>query len=617
MIRLIAILFASICFTSYSQVNTGMLRGKISDIKTGEPIFSATILIYDSTTRIAGAKSDFDGLYTIKNIQPGNYRVVIQNMEYEEQTVEGVLLEADKVTFLDIELDRGEILIEAVQVQAYKVEAKKLSSRNIGRLPVRGSRASDKFNRESYSHIQDNTYVKVKNDPLSTFSIDVDRASYSNVRRYIQDGSLPPKDAVRIEEMINYFSYEYAEPDGDDPFSITTEYTTCPWNVKHKLVHVGIKGEEVDMESAPANNLVFLIDVSGSMSSPDKLDLLKSGLYLLVDQLRKEDRVAIVVYAGAAGLVLPSTSGDNKDRIKSVIEQLNAGGSTAGGAGIELAYKTAQENFIKNGNNRVILATDGDFNVGVSSEGDLVRLIEEKREHDIFLTVLGFGRGNLQDSKMEKLADKGNGNYNYIDNILEAKKVLISELGGTLITIAKDVKIQVEFNPKHVKAYRLIGYENRQLEDEDFNNDKKDAGELGSGHTVTVLYEIIPAGSDENLQEVDSLKYQQEHEQKDNESYSDEVLTVKFRYKEPKGVKSKLITRVLMDDNIPFNQASNDLKFAAAVASFGMLLRDSEFKGESSYDSVIEMAKNAKGLDADGYRAEFIRLVEMAALLKR
>jgi len=469
-------------------------------------------------------------------------------------------------------------------------------------------------NRENYDGVKEGQYKDVKTDALSTFSIDVDRASYSNIRRFITDGTKPPKEAVRIEEMINYFSYDYPQTTTEHPFSITTEYTECPWNNKHKLVHIGIQGKEIDMGEAPANNLVFLIDVSGSMSSPNKLGLLKKGLYLLIDNLRNEDKVAIVVYAGSAGLVLPSTSGKHKDEIKDVIESLESGGSTAGSKGIKLAYQVAKKQFIENGNNRVILATDGDFNVGISSEDKLVELIEEKREDNIFLSVFGFGTGNLQDSKMEKLADKGNGNYSYIDNILEAKKVLVTELGGTLIAIAKDVKIQTEFNPRLVKSYRLIGYENRHLENEDFNDDKKDAGELGSGHTVTALYEIVPADSKEELAQVDSLKYQSLMNQNED-TFSDEILTVKFRYKKPKETESVLLSTILYNKEVAFVESSNNCQFAASVAAFGMLLRKSKYKGDNSYESVIKMAKNAKGEDDEGYRSEFIRMVQMAELL--
>jgi len=472
------------------------------------------------------------------------------------------------------------------------------------------------FNTEQYAHIEESGFKSVANDPLSTFSIDVDTASYANVRRFLNMNRTPPKDAVRIEELINYFSYTYPEPEDDAPFSVLTEVSACPWNREHKLVHIGIKGKEIKTEEIPPSNLVFLLDVSGSMSSPDKLPLLKKGFKLLVQQLRDRDRVAITVYAGAAGTVLPSTSGEDKAAILSAIEKLQSGGSTAGAQGIKLAYQVAKENFIRNGNNRVILATDGDFNVGISSDGELVRLIEEKRNDGIFLTVLGFGTGNLKDSKMEQLADKGNGNYAYIDSILEAKKVLVKEMGSTLFTIAKDVKIQTEFNPAKVRAYRLIGYENRALNKEDFNDDKKDAGEIGAGHTVTALYEIVPAGSETEPGKVDDLKYQ-ESKIKAEALASDEIMTVKLRYKPPKEDKSILIVHPVKEKYLPFDRASDNFKFSAAVAGFGMLLRDSEFKGDNSYDEVIKLAKASKGTDEEGYRAEFIRLAEQAELLGR
>ncbi|MCC3439064.1 VWA domain-containing protein [Microcoleus sp. PH2017_05_CCC_O_A] len=423
---------------------------------------------------------------------------------------------------------------------------------------------TQQFDREGYNRIYDNSYQRASNNPLSTFGIDVDTASYSNVRRFINSGVMPPKDAVRLEELINYFTYDYPQPKGDRPFSINTEVANAPWNPQHKLVHIGLQGKSISTKNLPPNNLVFLIDVSGSMNSPDKLPLVKASLKYLVSELRAKDSVTIVVYAGAAGLVLPPTPGNQKEKILDSIDKLEAGGSTAGGAGIQLAYKVAKDNFIKQGNNRVILATDGDFNVGVSSDGELVRMIEEKREQGVFLSVLGFGTGNLQDAKMEQLADKGNGNYAYIDSLLEAKKVLVTQMGGTLFTIAKDVKIQVEFNPAKVQAYRLVGYENRVLQNQDFNDDKKDAGELGAGHSVTAIYEIIPVGvaSDVKLPEVDPLKYQP-NPATASTSQTDELMQVKLRYKNPNETVSQLITQ-----------------------------------------------SQAKGEDKEGYRAEFIRLVE-------
>ncbi|MFC2116664.1 von Willebrand factor type A domain-containing protein [Bacteroidota bacterium] len=470
------------------------------------------------------------------------------------------------------------------------------------------------FNTEGYSTIHENGYKEVLKQPLSTFSIDVDKASYSNVRRFINMGQLPPVDAVRIEEMINYFNYDYPEPEGKHPFSVYTELSTCPWNPTHQLLHVGLKGKSIDKEELPASNLVFLLDVSGSMNSPNKLPLLKNAFHMLVKELRDEDRVAIVVYAGAAGLVLESTSGEDKTRILASIDQLSAGGSTAGGQGLLLAYKVAEENFIKGGNNRIILATDGDFNVGVSSNADMERLVEKKRDKGIFMTVLGFGMGNYKDDKMEIIADKGNGNYAYIDNIQEARKVLVSEFGGTLFTIAKDVKFQLEFNPARVKAYRLIGYENRLLNDEDFNDDKKDAGEMGAGHNVTALYELIPAGSDENIGSIDPLKYQGNKE-KVKANSNVELLTVKLRYKKPDGMTSTMFENPVKGEILSDRSISENFRFSAAIAEFGMLLRDSEFKGNASIEDVISLAQNGRGEDPEGYRGEFIKLVKTAGTL--
>lgn len=474
------------------------------------------------------------------------------------------------------------------------------------------------FEREGYDNIVENNFLKVTDNPLSTFSIDVDAASYSNVRRYLNQGQLPPAGAVRIEEMVNYFKYEYPQPTNNDPFSINTEISDAPWNKEHKLVLIGLQGKKIPTENLPASNLTFLIDVSGSMQGPERIGLVKASMKMLVDQLREQDKVSIVVYAGAAGLILSPTSGTNKTAIKEAIDRMEAGGSTAGGAGIKLAYKTAKENFVKGGNNRVILCTDGDFNVGESSDDAMERLIEEERKSGVFLTVLGYGMGNYQDAKMQKLADKGNGNHAYIDGITEAKKVLVNEFGGTLFTIAKDVKLQIEFNPAKVQGYRLIGYENRMLAKEDFNNDKKDAGELGSGHTVTALYEVIPVGVESSfLNDVDPLKYQQEITVNKKTAATDEILTVKFRYKAPDGDVSKLITHPVLDEQIKIAKTSDNFRFAASVAQFGLLIRNSAFKSSASYLDVLNMARKAKGNDEEGYRSEFIRLVESAQLLAK
>jgi Ca-activated chloride channel family protein len=472
------------------------------------------------------------------------------------------------------------------------------------------------FNTEEYDAIEENIFHDAIKNPLSTFSIDVDAASYSNVRRFINNGMAPPIDAVRIEELINYFDYDYQQPKGDDPFAVVTEVSVVSWNEKHKLVHIGLQGKKIPTHNLPPSNLVFLIDVSGSMDEPNKLPLVKQSFKMLVDQLRPTDHVAIVVYAGAAGVVLEPASGENKHIILESLEKLNAGGSTAGGEGIRLAYALAKQHFKDGGNNRVILATDGDFNVGESSDASMERLIEEKRQDGIFLTVLGYGMGNYKDSKMEILADKGNGNYAYIDNISEARKVLVNEFGGTLFTIAKDVKLQLEFNPAKVQAYRLIGYENRMLKSEDFNNDKKDAGELGSGHTVTALYEIIPAGVKSEFFNIDDLKYQSTTINSSAKT-SDELLTIKLRYKKPDENVSKLIMSTVTDKNISQDKTSENFRWSAAVAAFGMLLRGAEYVKEFSYDQVAAMAQGAKGADPEGYRIEFINMVKSFGLVAK
>jgi Ca-activated chloride channel family protein len=467
------------------------------------------------------------------------------------------------------------------------------------------------FNTEAYDKIDENRFHRVADDPLSTFSIDVDTASYSNVRRFLNQGTLPPADAVRVEELVNYFRFPYKDSQEGAPFSVTTEVSACPWNPRHRLALIGLQARRMTAERTPPRNLVFLLDVSGSMAPPDKLPLVKTAMRMLADTLNPADRVAIVVYAGASGLVLPSTAGDRKAEIQKAIADLQPGGSTNGAQGIQLAYDIASRSFLKEGINRVILATDGDFNVGVTSQGELIRLIEEKRERGIFLSVLGVGTGNLKDSTMEKLADKGNGNYAYLDSLHEARRVLIAEAGATLITVAKDVKIQVEFNPRTVAAYKLIGYENRMLQHQDFNNDKKDAGDIGAGHTVTALYEIIPPGEPLEGPGVDPLKYQQSVKP-NAAAKSDELMTVKLRYKQPDGDTSRLISVAVRDRG---GELTPNLGFASAVAEFGMLLRQSEHKGHATWTTAQELARRYRGEDPDGYRAEFVRLVELAAAL--
>jgi Ca-activated chloride channel family protein len=467
---------------------------------------------------------------------------------------------------------------------------------------------------ERYAQIDENPFLEASRAPLSTFSIDVDTASYSNTRRFLGEGQLPPRDAVRIEELINYFSYDYPQPSGDVPFSVKAEVADCPWNTQHRLVQIGLQGKKVSTENMPPANLVFLVDVSGSMGEPHKLPLVKSGLRTLAEQLSARDRVAIVTYAGSSGLALESTSGDRKNEIISAVERMESGGSTNGGSGIQLAYKVAEQNLIRGGTNRVILATDGDFNVGVTGDEELVGLIEREREKGVSLSVLGFGSGNLNDSMMEKLADHGNGNYAYIDSESEARKALGEQAAGTLLTIAKDVKIQVEFNPRLVAGHRLIGYENRLLAAKDFNDDRKDAGEIGAGHTVTALYEIVPAGQRVENPGVDELKYARPSEEP-NGTGSGELMTVKLRYKEPDGDVSKPLNVGVLDSRAAYANASADFKFAAAVAEFGMLLRGSRYKGQASYDNAAQLARASVGADLQGHRSEFVRLIESARSL--
>jgi len=630
------------------STNTGNLKGKVIDKDTGEPMPFVQVSLTDSLGTEIGTTSDFDGKYTIKQVNTGTYTLKAKFVGYESAELNNVTISKNQSTNLLVSLKSATIEMAEISVIEYSqplISKDNYASGNIEKVTEERILSAEGFSKrstkeslnyanslitasapaygwddnsmanESYSEICENEFKYSMKDPLSTFSIDVDAASYSNVRRMINQGYAPQKDAVRVEEMINYFSYDYPSPKGNNPFSISTEVSDCPWNEQHKLVHIGLQGKKIKTDNLPPSNLVFLIDVSGSMGSYNKLPLLKKSFALLVDQLRPEDRVAIVVYAGAAGCVLESTSGKEKGKILSALEKLQSGGSTAGGAGINLAYKIALDNFSKNGNNRVILATDGDFNVGASSDNDMEKLIEEKRKSGVFLTVLGFGMGNYKDSKMETIADKGNGNYAYIDNIMEAKKVFVNELGATMFTIAKDVKIQVEFNPAKVSYYKLIGYENRILAAEDFNDDTKDAGELGAGHTVTALYEIVPVGIKSNIvPSIDPLKYQK-IEDSHTVTGSDELLTVKFRYKDPKGTESKLIIQELYDKSVKLDDASNNFKYSAAVAEFGLLLRDSKYKSSSNYAHVVKLAKSAKGIDEYGYRTEFIRLVETMVLL--
>lgn len=604
------------------------VSGKITD-DGGTPVASVSVVVKGTNVATLSAQ---DGTYQI-NVTDKNATLVFSAVGYKSQEVKVKGKATINVTLKTAGAELKEVVVIGYGQQRKKNMTYNSFNKCAAPMQLQGSvagihiqngqgcyqdREYEDFNTEDYDHINENKFLKVADNPLSTFSIDVDAASYSNVRRFLNQGQLPPAGAVRIEELINYFHYEYPQPKNDQPFSINTEISDAPWNKDHKLMLVGLQGKKIPTENLPASNLVFLIDVSGSMQGPNRLPLVKSSMKMLVDQLREQDKVSIVVYAGAAGLVLKPTGGDEKTTIKDAIDNLEAGGSTAGGAGIKLAYKTANEFFVKGGNNRVILCTDGDFNIGASSDDDMERLIEQERKSGVFLTVLGYGMGNYKDNKMQKLADKGNGNHAYIDGISEAKKVLVNEFGGTLFTIAKDVKLQIEFNPAKVQGYRLIGYENRMLAKEDFNDDKKDAGELGSGHTVTALYEIIPVGvKSDFLKNVDSLKYQNNIKPLSKSSHTDEMMTVKFRYKAPDGDVSKLIEHPLKDNQISIAKTSDNFRFAASIAEFGMLLRNSEFKAGASFDNVIKMAKKAKGDDEEGYRSEFIRLAESAQLLAK
>ena len=601
-LRIFAIMILAAVIISFTQ--SRIITGRVLD-ESGNPLAGVSVSVKGTA---AYSVTDRDGRYQI-SVNPEDRVLVFTFMGYK--TIEQRISER---SVINVKMQSEIIFLQEILATGYDSKremALKSAPMAMGAACGSGQffgRYNPGFNTEGYASINENGFKNARNNPLSTFSIDVDNASYSNIRRFINNGQLPPPDAVRIEEMINYFKYDYPEPRGEHPFSVYTELAICPWDNRHQLLQVGLRGKSIDKAALPPSNLVFLIDVSGSMNYPNKLPLLKSAFGLLVNELRPQDKVAIVVYAGAAGLVLESTPGNRKELIMASIDNLEAGGSTAGGAGLRLAYREAEKNFIKGGNNRIILATDGDFNVGESSNGGMERLVEEKRELGVFITVLGFGMGNYKDDKMEIIADKGNGNYSYIDNLQEARRVLVREFGGTLFTIAKDVKFQLEFNPAKVDSYRLIGYENRLLNDEDFNDDTKDAGEMGSGHMVTALYEIIPAGSGEKIPSVDPLKYQVSGTNIDDR-YSDELLTIKVRYKKPDGVTSMLLEKTVKGFSGEIEDASENLRFAAAVAELGMILRDSEFRGSSTLEGAAKLAGSARGNDEDGYRSEMIRLI--------
>ncbi len=648
------------CGTVYAD-DTGKIWGMVVDKATGEPIIGANVII-EGTSR--GAASDLDGFFVILAVVPGTYNVSASAVGYAKVTIKDVIVEAEKTTDLEFELEGSSVQLEDVILVYEKPSVEKGVTSNVTRYSaedvqyqadpdaVAVLRATPGFkvdqegkiiirqngeyiglprnappprspvqppiqplpmeDRETFGEWIPNTWERADVNPLSTFSIDVDKASYTRTRRYLLDDTLPPSESVRIEELVNFFEYEYESPDHDKPFSITTELAACPWNEDHQLLHIGLQGRQYDYDDIPPANFVFLIDVSGSMEPGDKLPLLKKGLRMLVERLRPQDRVALVTYADDAAVYLPSTSGRDKNVILASINGLRASGWTAGGAGIMLAYDTAAENFDSERNNRVILCTDGDFNVGLQSTEALDSLISVKREGGFFLTVMGFGAKITQHQKMEILADRGNGVYYYVDDILEAKRVFSEDL-GSLLTIAKDVKLQVEFNPVEVAEYRLIGYENRLLDDEDFDDDTKDAGEFGAGQSVTVLYEIVPQA---NLQRAGKrfMRYQRSI-LTEEAFWSNEIVTVNIRYKRPSSDESTLLVLHGQADASSLDQASSNFRWAAAVAEFGLLLRGSDQKGSATYDHVIDLARNARGVDLEGTRAEFIHLAERAQLL--
>ena len=652
---------------------SGEIYGTVTD-ETNNTFAGVVIKVTQGGIVKGGSVSEDDGTYSVKPLQPGKYDLEFSSTGYSTKKIANIIINSGASVKINCKMVANSKGLKEVSVVAYKepVVSKNrvMSSSTIERAPTRnlmdnaslssnvqqsrsggalrigGSRQDGTVymidgqvasgtvshsaipsnlgnnsgvisQNESYKKSTENDFRNVMASPLSTMSIDVDHASYANVRRLINSNIYPPAEAVRIEEMVNYFQYDYSKPRNDEPIALITELTECPWNAQNMLLKIGMKAKTISTRNLPKANIVFLIDVSGSMESENKLPLLKSAFKLLTDQLRSEDKVSIVVYAGNSGLVLPPTSGAKKQKIKDVLDKLTAGGSTAGGAGILLAYKIASENFIKGGNNRVVLATDGDFNVGLSSDAELEKLIVKEREKGIFLSCLGFGDGNYKDSKMETLADKGNGNYNYIDNIDEAKKTLVKEFGGTIFTIAKDVKTQIEFNPNQVKSYRLIGYENRLLNAEDFKDDKKDAGEMGSGHSVTILYELVPAtGNSNEVRKVDELKYQKLVSDYSGE-FAHQLATIKFRYKQPDGNKSKEIEQVVSSDKDILDRATVDTKFAASVAMFGMILSESQYNKDGTFDKVLKLANDGIGQDEESYRKEFIELVKKTKAIKK
>ncbi|HWW42763.1 vWA domain-containing protein [Pedobacter sp.] len=615
--RIIYLIMLFLGLTTFNST-ARTIRGSVYGADDKKPIPGVSIFVKGTNIRTS---TDLNGQFAVVTKEE-KVVLLFSMIGYEFQQVE-----AKKSNTINIWLQPAKTSLQEVVVMGYQTQRKRVFTASVSTVPgttltgkvagiqIRGA-ATVLQDRESYKGIIENGFLNPVKEPLSTFAIDVDQASYSNVRRMINQGQLPPKDAVRTEELLNYFHYDLQDPVNQDPVAIHTELSSAPWNPRHRLLRIALKAKALKTEQLPPSNLVFLLDISGSMEGPNRLSLVKASMKMLVDQLRPEDHVAIVTYAGTAGLKLGSTSGDQKTKLKEAIDQLEASGSTAGGDGIKMAYQIAREHFIKQGNNRIVLATDGDFNVGASSDEDMEKLVANEKNSGISLSVLGFGMGNLKDSKMETIADKGHGNYAYIDNISQARKAMVTEFGSTLFTVAKDVKIQVEFNPGKVQAYRLIGYENRLLTKEDFNNDEKMGGDMGAGHSITALYEIIPAGLKDNFSNVDPLKYQKPKDDIFNNT-SLEIVTVKFRYKNPDSKKSRVQMTTLNDEPTPFSKTTDDFRFASAVAEFGLLLRNSEYKQQSDFTSLIARAKAAKGKDDEGYRTEFISLAENAKLLSK
>ncbi len=624
---IIVMLLLLLCIGAAKQEAFGSIKGKVTDCKSKAALANIEVQCFMGNTLHSNVYSDANGAYRMDKLPVGKYYIKVLDPTYKDFSAK-VNIRAKKTITLNIRLQKAtkppvpkpsgvteaaisdELSTSAVDMAAYASISSSMKTTSTYMPPP-----PPVMNTEDYNAITPNIFHSPLDEPLSTFSIDVDTANYSNIRRMLNEGQLPPANSVRLEELLNYFSYNYPAPKDEHPFAVYSEVGVVPWDQKRSYVHIGLQGKKLALDKAPASNLVFLLDVSGSMDDPRKLPLVKESMKMLIDNLRSKDRVAIVVYAGAAGEVLPSTPGSNKMAIIQALDNLRAGGSTAGGAGIQLAYKIAGENLIPDGNNRIILCTDGDFNVGASSDAAMTELVEKNRDKGIYLTLLGFGMGNYKDNRMELLADKGNGNYAYIDTINEAKKVLVNEMVSTLYTIAKDVKLQVEFNPAHVKAYRLVGYENRLLNKEDFKDDKKDAGEMGAGHSVTAIYEIIPMNSKEQIPGLDPLKYQSTVITEEARK-SPELMTVHLRYKLPDSDKSIPFDVPVMNEILPEDKLSENFLFSSAVVGYGMMLQNSEFKGNLSWDRVKELAKASIGKDPDGYRSEFLSLLDIAAKLQ-